>query len=185
MKEEINLVTNAHVESKNVRRLFLSSVVVFGLAFFAAVVLVGYVFLLKSNFSSLDEKEQNTKTQISALSDKKNKFLITKDRLLSINALLRLRKNFEEKLEPIISLIPQELTITGLSVTDERVQVTLVTDDIFALDSFLEEKLNFSDQDIPKGVRKIDLASFSENTDGYLISLNFYFVVPKVAPRSL
>lgn len=177
MKSQINLVTPQKVTKRALRRLYLVSLFSFLVSFSIAVLLLIFTFVLNSNVSSLTARISDTNHKISLISDKKGKELFIKDRLTSIQKIIKSRKNINDKLAPIVDVIPQNVEINSISAQGEVATIQVTAQSLATLDSIINNKI-FSYAAASKNIiRKVDIGNFGVSNGAYSASLDFYFIV--------
>lgn len=174
MKNSINLASEQkEVTSHVVRRLFLYSIFVFAGAFILTATLLSYNFFLKSQLSSLQSDTDKIKLQITTLSSTEAKVVALKERLSSAEKLINTRTDLGAKTASILNIIPQNLSIESVNAGEKSVTIRVTSDNLFSLNSLIEEGIITLIKNKSYGITKADLSAFKVDTKNGNYSLSF------------
>lgn len=114
-------------------RLF-AMVMLFGVS---AASIILFLLIALSPLPTLQQQERNAIATLSQYRTDIAKLLLVNDRLRSSATLLEKRKDFDKALEAIRSRMPDGVTITEMNMTRESVSVTVASESLSRIDTFL------------------------------------------------
>lgn len=141
MSNDINLITKKAVKFESVPNdrlliiLRISSVVSLIVVVFSVLLL----FLLRSQsaLASLESQHKTLTSQISALHPRAAKYVLIKNRLQYISGLLDKRSDIEKMLSTVLQDIPQDVSISSLSVTKNSAVVTITSASLVSINTII------------------------------------------------
>ncbi|HVZ11775.1 MAG TPA: hypothetical protein VG965_01975 [Patescibacteria group bacterium] len=174
MKDEgINLVAGRRAEQKVEHFISGPSLIIFGVVFVIATVLVIYSFLLSSQYDSLVSQETSVRAQISTVSAKRDKITIIHERLAAIRSIIAKRSSLSATVFNILSIIPDDFSLDGITADDNQVSITVTSNSLAEFADFLEQKIpSFAAKD-KTGVKTVQVRAFSQSKNGYSLGLDF------------
>lgn len=177
MKKGINLSLGRKRVDTFFRKIFVASAALFCIVVVISILLITYRLILKATYDSLDQKEQQLNGQLLALTDKKDKLLETKSRIVEIKKILASRAPVTARMQTITEIVPLDSTVSGLSGTDEDMEVSLESESLASLNALIEQKVIEIAQDKKKGIKKVEMQSFGLNpkTLNYSVSITISF----------
>ncbi len=175
MKEDINLLPRHKDTKKGMNFLLMGSFALFILLFFTAASLVFYTYALSSTSSTLTADIESLNAKISSVSAAKNKLLVASERLLAIQKITLSRQTIDRNLNTSLSIIPTSFSVDEISAKDDFVSLNVSSPDLASFNTLIEQDLPALAKDKKIGVSKIDISSFSQRNQTYLLALNFYY----------
>lgn len=140
-------------------------------------ILVGVVsliiFLITQAINPVSIKEQQEKTigELSRLQDKKIKLLIINDRLDNIDELLKKRKDFTEKINILLSKMPNEVLLQNLQIDNTKLLLIVSSASLGAIDELINNLIDMAAKREIISSLSLDSLTFDENGNNYLVSL--------------
>lgn len=147
MNTEINLAikrkkTSSLISTKKVKKLRLFALIfLFVVGGLSAAL---FAIIAASPLPALREQEQEAAATLSGQQAKFGKYLLIKSQLTSIQALLDSRPNLSPAIDTFISLVPSNITVIGVAITEETLGFGVTSkslDAISLLFSTIEEKV--------------------------------------------
>lgn len=180
MKEDINFITPAKKQQKQYASLFLMvSGSFFGVVFVIALALVVYSFILKSQATAIDKRVAALRTNIGSFGEQKNMLAFTTQRLSTIRQIIATRNKLDERITAIMDKVPQNLSVDGLTADKDIITIRLSSTNLSNFDDFLEVQLPLITKDTKLGIKRVDISSFSQRGNEYLLTIDFYFTIKK------
>lgn len=175
MSSDINLIKQTTRQRKNIGKIMLALYVIFGLVFLGGLAVVLYSFSLEARLNELDDQKTQLTSQINTFQEQRDSLLILGERLSSIQTVIANRGELDARLNNILGIVPSSILVESIAVNADGVYMRLESNDLAALDSFLEADIPaFTAQDDNK-VKLIEIGSFSQLSQGYVVSLDFYY----------
>lgn len=175
MKSDINLVPTTSKVKRTYGRIFVFSAAVFGVIFVIALLLIAYSFILKTRVKGLEQQEALLKGNISQYAIQKERLLVTAERLGMIRKIISTRKKLDLKVASILSFVPNEFGIEAINADKDVISLKLASPSLREFDALIEEKIPSLAKDKALGLKKINIASFAEKGNNYVLSLDFDF----------
>jgi len=173
MREEINLATGKENRKKLLGQLFSPYFIFFAVAFSISAVVIAFSFFLKLQSSSLSFKAREAEEKIQSLSKKRDKMLVSQERLASIRSIITSRNKLDSLLSEILSQIPDSFSFEAISATSEELVIVVTSDSLSDFSTLLKEKIPLISSNKVLGVKNIKADSFSQEGNGYSLSLTF------------
>lgn len=109
--------------------VFLSSVAIFSIT----------LFILNSRISvdAVKNQENDVLKKISSFSQRSAKYNLLNDRLRGIVSLLNSRKNYVSFLNTVISMVPQDASMTTLTLDKDGIFLTVSSSSLLPINKFL------------------------------------------------
>jgi len=122
MSTDINLAvkrkkTSSLISTKKVKKLRLSALIFLFIVGGLSAAL--FAIIASSPLPSLRGQEQEAAAALSAQQAKFGKYLLIKIQLSSIQTLLDTRPNLSSAIDTFISLVPTNVTVAGVAITEE------------------------------------------------------------------
>lgn len=173
MKASINLALgNTRIKKKTYSiYVYWSFAVVVAIALVIMAVNIGF----KIQYASLLAQEQDLTAAINTQAEKKVNMLIVSERTKNIASLYAKRGELDKRLEDLISIFPQSVTISGLNAKDEEFVLTVETSDLTAMNDVLEQDLPSYLKNLNSGIQIVDINSFQAQEGQYALSLRFQY----------
>lgn len=172
-EEEINLSSGRDDRKKLIKQFLSPTFVFFATVFSIAVILIAFLFFLRVQSSSLIFQSRNLRGQIDSLSIKKGKLLITTERLANIRKIIAERNNLDALLASILNEIPDSFTLDAVSSTTEEMVIVISADSLEEFAQLLHVRIPKMTSDIKLGIESVKIDSFTQNQNGYSLSLSF------------
>lgn len=175
MKEGINLALQGEEKIVDLKRIFIVPVGLFSIVFLASLVLLIYNFMLKRELGELVAKENTLTQSIEASSEKKAKILLLHDRMQLIDKIIQSRRTLYKKAIEILAIVPSDMEVGDLNVSDERVSVGVTSDNLLSVNDLFTRIENVGGT-LP-AVTKVTVAasSFLPGFEEFPFSLTFEF----------
>lgn len=173
MKKGINLAASRKRVDSIFRKVFVASVAFFIVVVVISLGLIIYRLVLKSWYDALDQKEQQLNQQLLTLVDKKDKFTETKSRISDIKRIIINRAPVTARIETLTSAVPTDASINALSGDDEKMSLSLESENLISLNDLVEQKLIEIADDKKRGIKKVDMKSFGLNPKTLKYSVSF------------
>ncbi len=175
MKNDINLTPARSTIKRAYSRLFISSAIIFGGIFAVSLILIVYSFALKTRIKSLEQQAGALRSNISQHAVAKERLLVTAERLGIIRKVISSRKQLDIKVTSILSFIPASFGVETINADKDLISFRLASDNLQEFDRLLEEKVPSLTREKSLGLKKINITSFSEKGNNYVLSLDFNF----------
>lgn len=179
MRNEINLLSKVQQTKKRIRKLFIVSVVISGITFFSAVVVLVYALIVNANLSAVNTKISDLQGKITSLSKQKETALRIRERLSNIQKILSTRKNLSIKATDVLGIFPPNITVDEFKVTQDLVSIRVESPNLGDIDDIIVNKINDSSRMSKLGLRKVDLKTFSNDKNNYVVAFDFYYTLKK------
>lgn len=179
MKNEINLLSKVQQTKKRIRKLFIVSIAIFGATFVAAVSVLIYSFIVNSDLSTVNSKITDVQGKIASMSKQKEAALRIRERLSNIQKILSTRTNLTVKANDVLGIFPQDITVDEFKVAQDTVSIRVESPSLVDIDNVMNNKILKYATKNKLGPRKVDLTSFSNNKNNYVVSFDFYYTVKK------
>ncbi len=163
MKKGINLAASRKRVDSIFKKAFVTSVVFFILVVVISLGLIIYRLVLSGWYDALDQKEQQLNQQLLVLVDKKDKFIETKSRIGDAKKIISNRSPVTARIETLTSALPTDSSIKALSGDDEKISVSIESENLLSLNDLVEQKLVEIADDKKRGIKKVDMKSFVLN----------------------
>ena len=160
MKPTINLATRRIIQKKTLRKFFLSSILFFGIAVIITLGLLTTNFFLNLQISNFTDQKSTFQAEIARSQSVKDKLLMVQERLGQIRSLLATRNMASERINLILSVIPDPITILSVQYTSEDITVSLASNSLLDLQNLIEQELPKISQSGNKDLGKITVSSF-------------------------
>lgn len=169
-------MVNQQVEKRKANKFLFTSIGIFSIVLFIALSILGYTFFLHSTLASLQKEEDDLKAQLAQNNDKKANILVLKERLSNIQKVMSSRTDINKKVSAILGIFPQDVSISNVQASSDKITFTLVSDNLEAIDQLIENKIKAFTINKTLPVKKIDLVSFNLNPkSGYNLFFAFEF----------
>ena len=171
MKNSINLIDykgRTSTDNHNQKQKLLRKIAV-GLLFIVSTTSV--IFFILITFSPLPQlKKQTDKSSftLSLANDNIIKQAIVKQRLGNIKTILSERSAYAELVEYLQIRLPSGVVILALSINNDNLTVTLGSNSLLAIDSFLEKITN---KDVTRKFSKVNLVSLINSENSFIMKL--------------
>ena len=179
MRNEINLLSKVQQTKKRIRKLFVVSIVVSGLTFLTAIVILAYSFILNSDLSGVNTRISDLQGKITSLSKQKETALRIRERLSNIQKILLTRKNLSIKANDILGIFPPNIIVDEFKVTQDLVSIRVESPSLSDVDSIMVNQIGDSSRMGKLGLRKVDLTAFSSDKSNYVAAFDFYYTLKK------
>lgn len=139
MSNNINLIQGENKVNINRRNRTLVLKII-SIVFLSSVALFSIVLLILNSRISVDSvksQESDVLKKISLLSQRGAKFNLLNDRLRGIISILNSRKNYVSFLNAVISMVPQDASMTALTVDKDGVLLTVSSSSLLPINKFL------------------------------------------------
>lgn len=179
MNTEINLISKSQKQKRQIKRIFLISILCF--AFFAvfSVGLLVYGFSLNSKISEIDSQILNYKSKNASLSKQKEQAIVLRDRITNIQKLVASRKKVVEKFLAVLGDFSENIGIREINASDDLISIRVFSPVLSDFEPFVGERIVEFGKTNEVGVKRIDLSGFNTTSKGYDLSLDYYFSIKK------
>lgn len=147
MSTDINLAikrkkTSSLISTKKVKKLRLFALIfLFAVGGLSAAL---FAIIASSPIPALRQQEQEAAATLSAQQAKFGKYLLIKSQLSSIQTLLDSRPNLAPAIDTFISLVPANVTIAGVAITEKTLGFSVTSNSLDAISllfATIEEKV--------------------------------------------
>lgn len=176
MNEEINLITVTKTEKKEKNKAIYYSLLFLLVCVILSISFIFYNLYLKTVISNIAGKQALAIQTLSTQTEKRAKFLTVSERLSSIKKIDFNNKDFLTRINLFENAIPSSLIITTFLATDKSFTVSLSSENLSVLNTFLEENLIDLSKNKTAGVTKIKVNSMQVDRGGLYttgITINF------------
>ncbi len=174
MRNHINLAPPVPI-NRNRKFLLMISLGIFGVVFVLAFITILSTLVLNIRLSGMGSESEAIKKELNRLYDKKITYLTLKERLNSIEKVINKRKDVNENLKKVVALLPDSVTIDHIEVTEDSVDMTIISNNLAVMNSIVEEKLPQLAKGEKSGISAIELRSFRQESSGYAASFYIAF----------
>lgn len=146
MSKDINLIQGENKFS-TARRSRVLILRIISIVFLSSVAIFSIIlFFLNNRISVENVKKQEAATlqKISLISDKSAKFNLLNDRLRGITVILNTRKNYANFLNSVMVLVPQDASMTALTLNKDGILLTVSSSSLLPINKFLTNIINVS-----------------------------------------
>lgn len=124
------------VSSSRIRQLrFLSLVFLFSVGGLSVFL---FIVISTSPLPSLREQEQKASAVLTANQEKFGKYLLLRNQLALIKTLLSERPNLSKGIETFLSLIPQEVAVSKIHLTERTISFDVTSSSLTALQTLFD-----------------------------------------------
>lgn len=158
---DINLLPHRRAKSEQIRKALkiMRIASIASLVFVLLISVLLFYLQVRSPLSALKKEEQSLMTSLTKTKEKIEKQAITKDRLTAIMPILAKRKDVSTVIDFFMQKAPNSVTITGLTITTESVNLIVNGASITAINHFLDELI--SEAAAKKVISKVTLDNFT------------------------
>ncbi|PIR80402.1 MAG: hypothetical protein COU25_00330 [Candidatus Levybacteria bacterium CG10_big_fil_rev_8_21_14_0_10_35_13] len=147
MSNDINLVSSKSEKIEKERKaLRITKIIALVSLVTVAFLSVGIFFI---NFTlpiaAVRREQEQTLLQISSLSKKHASYNFIKDRLVNLNKVLGLRKDYAKSLNVIFSKIPSPLVITDVRIENGALVMAISGNSLLSINDVIESLIEFSE----------------------------------------
>lgn len=146
MKSKINLLKKAQTPQflrektkKTVTLVTLASVVVFGVVFVSVLLLN---LFLTAKIKAVNQKIRLKETKISTLAEVETIYWMISDRLVILGKILAQDKKFDEKLQKIGGVVPLEVSISQIMLTEGAFSLSVTSPRLSSLNQLIENLIS-------------------------------------------
>lgn len=176
MSTEINLAINRNKTSSFLSTVKVKKIRLFALTFLFVVgglSAVLFLIIASSPLQSLRQQEQEAASTLNANQAKFGKYLLIKNQLASIQSLLDTRPNLSASIDIFISLIPAEITVSSVAVTEKTLAFDVTTQSLSAIETFftkIHEKV--ANNEVPSSISTSPIA-YNPTSGQYGFTIDF------------
>lgn len=138
---------------------------------FSAVIL--FVLRLQSPLEKLKAEEEGITKQLLALSGKRLKLVIIKERLQDIADIIKRRPEFDKKIELLETHISSGVTISNLRIDNTKIQFTASSSSLQSIEEFFSALIETTADTQKKVYKRVsyDSLSLSSNSSVYTVNI--------------
>lgn len=173
MKAKINLATKRVVQVKKLRKFFLSSVIFFGIATGATLILLIVNFFTNLQIANLSEEQAALEIDVARYKSVKDTMLGTQERLGQIRSLLSERQDVGTKVSSIVGIVPSTIKVKSVQYDTKDIRVSISSPSLSALNSLIEEKLAQLEEIDKKFVGQVTVGDFQVDTENQEYATSF------------
>lgn len=173
MKSSINLVSKRVRPSQFHKRLFAISLVIFSVVFLFSVGLIGFKLFLENQLAQLKSQEASLIAAVNQDPEKKIKFLTVRERLSEIQKIINTRKNLNNRIESVGSILPPDVGIGLVEGDEDKVRLRVQAEDLVSLNNLIEQRVQEYALERNRGVKRIEMTSFKLNPSSLLYEADF------------
>jgi Tfp pilus assembly protein PilN len=155
-KQSINLETEK--AAVLLRRI---SIGVLSLTVLSTIVL--FILVIQSPLNKIKQQENDLLTKLTDYKVQLSRNVIIKERLISIENILRQRTHFEKYVAAILSKLPQGVSLSSLDVTENTIQLTGNSSSLSAANTFIDALVSM--QKNKELIQSVVLKSFAVDQD--------------------
>lgn len=172
MNSSINLIStkNDDLELKLKRLRIVRSIAVASLVLIVLMSVGVFILTLQVPLASIKKEEASTLNDISYLHDKAAKLYLANDRVSNINNIIAKRKNYSEVVNKIVGLMPSDLSIDSLTITDQAILLTVSSNSLQSINQFLNSYVDFGNKGKPIDSVSVDNLVVNTKTGRYSLS---------------
>lgn len=163
MKKEINLTIDRQKKNSFSKRLLLGSVIIFSVAVVITLGILSYRLYLTNQLSGLTNDEDTLLSQLNTIREKRDKFVVIKERLTEAKRILGRRLDITSKLSDAEQIVPPQASLETFDGTEDEVELRIESENLSSLSQLINEKITTLASDKKKGVQKIEMKSFLLN----------------------
>lgn len=172
-EDDINLLQKTPPKKKIEKTLSTSTWAIFIVIFVFGAFMLGISLYLSSRSDSLLGKINDLRADLQASSEKKDKMLITAERLTSIKTVLTTKTGVEGAASLVYSIIPENLSVDGLEADSKEIKIVVSGSDLGTFNVFLQETIeDFISKNKPL-IKSVTVDAFQQGSGGYELSLMF------------
>ncbi len=179
MKEDINLVPQKKEERKMLNNYFYASLGFFSVMFLLGALLIAYSLIIRAGLGGLTNEEANVRSQLTALSGRIGKIALVNERTDSIKNIISNRDKLTILTSNLLAAIPNTFTISSLVGTDKAIQLAISSNSLADFDNFFEQIVPKLAKNKLSSISSVEISSFSQDGDGYSLSVSFLLSQPK------
>lgn len=174
MNKEINLLPSKDRKLDREKKI-LSILWIFAslslLIVFASSIIL-FFLKLNSPLLTLRKKEADILVQISQFGSKEVQFNYLSDRLINIKSIIEKRYSFNEIIEDIIKIVPEDVSADSISLSRGHFSVIFSTKSLLAADKLLNNAIDMTEK--KKVFKKVGISGITTNpkTGEYNFSLD-------------
>lgn len=170
MSKGINLAS-PHKKSIDVYRyLFLSALGLFILVFIISAVTVSYRLFLGNQLAVLESDEKSIITTISSLQEKKEKFLVVKERLSQISKIVGKRADVNSRIDVVVGILPPPIEVDKISGSVNEVSISVSSPSLQTLNELVEENIAELVASNNRSIKRIEMRSFRLDSETLIYS---------------
>jgi Tfp pilus assembly protein PilN len=131
-----------------------------------------FLFIALSPLPSVQEEERSALSTLSKYHADIAKILVINDRIKGSEMILAKRTDFDQTLDKIKERLPEDTSITGLSMNSQEIAITVTSSSLASLDAFLNSLIAATDA--KEDFSRITLTRFfsNETTKTFSLTIN-------------
>jgi hypothetical protein len=133
-----------------------------------------FMFIAFSPLPTAQEEERNVLSTLSQYHPDIAKILVINDRIKGSEIILAKRSEFDQTLDKIKKRMPEDASITGLTMNDQEIAVTITSASLSSLDTFLNSLITATES--KEDFSKVTLTRFFSNETTKTFSLTIAVV---------
>jgi hypothetical protein len=172
-EDDINLVQSQGPVKKNRKTFSSMAFGIFGVVFAIGAMLLIYSLYLSSNSTNLNLQIENIRGQISKNSEKKQKMLITSERLSAIKKLLAQRNGAEKSASLIYSVFSDNFSVESISADGSKITISVTSSSLSAFANLFTDTLPAFINKNKRLISSVHVETFSQSKGGYALNITF------------
>lgn len=175
MNNGINLLdphnkTESVIASKRITAMRFTAIALLFIVSVSSIVL--FIMVALSPLPELQRQEQSLRLTLSEQSTDIAKVAVLNDRANAIDSLLKERRSYEELLQLLQAKLPSNVSINALRVLDNSVQVTVESNSLSELDTFIAGLIQYINE--KKAFSQLTLSNLSTDNvrNNYSMTIN-------------
>lgn len=133
-----------------------------------------FLFIALSPLPSVQQEEQNVLATLAKYHPDIAKFLFVNDRIKGSQMILAKRSNYDQILDKIKKKMPEDSSITGITMNSDEIAVTVTSSSLASLDTFLNNLIAATEA--KEDFSKVTMTRFFSNEDSKDFSLTVSLV---------
>lgn len=172
MIPDINLISVDNKETLQIAKALLVTriIAIASLLFISISAVVIFILNLTNPTSSIKNQQNSVLQQLTTLKNKSASVTLLNDRLRNISAITLKRKNYNSKIDKILSLTSSEVTPDSLTLNDNKISLRVSSNSLLNIGQFLDSLVNLSDK--KEVLKNLTVDSLSANIGGGTYSLS-------------
>jgi hypothetical protein len=146
MSNSINLIT-PQKEGLERRQRTVKILRIISISFLLATFLLSLIlFIISSRLSISDIKKQENSASdsLGLVHNKFAKLILVKDRMDNIQIIIKQRKNYQNLINSILKVVPQDSSINSLGIEKDKITLIVSSPSLLSINKFLDDIVTFS-----------------------------------------
>lgn len=177
MNTDINIILPKNLgQIEHQSRIKAARMIAFIFPLIVGAVSLGiFLFIQSINPASIIREQDDVKSQISKLDNRKIKLFLVNNRVDNIKDLLQRRKDFFKSIDTVLTQMPDDLLVDTMDMDNKIILLTITSPSLSSVDQFLNNLIVMAKKKELISSLTLNSLTFDETKNNYLVSLKSEF----------